>query len=126
MASLLNLIKKKKHHCRKVYTVSRWQGSVTKTESTLISASLTTDNEHHYVSPPNLILEDFGAGEDTPPRPPAATTPGSTSTPLNCNTPAHILASLSSAPNIGPSSSDGYVHISAETFNQLLPRLDMI
>ena len=57
-----------------VYTVSRWQGSVTKTKSTLISASLTTDNEHHYVSPPNLILEDFVDGEDTPLRPPVAPT----------------------------------------------------
>ncbi|RVW80011.1 hypothetical protein CK203_055841 [Vitis vinifera] len=50
-------------------------------QSTLTSASLTTDNEHHYVPPPNLILEDFGDGEDTPPRPPATTTPGATSTP---------------------------------------------
>ncbi|RVW53752.1 hypothetical protein CK203_068970 [Vitis vinifera] len=105
---------------------SRWQGSVTKTESTLTSASLTIDNEHHYVPPSNLILEDFGDGEDTPPRPPAATTPGVTSTPQNPDTAAHILASLSSTPNIGPSTSDGYVHISAETFNQLLARLDMI
>ena len=62
MVSLLNLEKKKKHHCMEVYTVSRWQGSVTKTESTLTSASLTIDNEHHYVPPPNLILEDFGDG----------------------------------------------------------------
>ena len=54
--------KEKKHHCREVYTVSRWQGNVTKTESTLTIASLTTDNEHHYVPPPNLILEDFGDG----------------------------------------------------------------
>ena len=53
---------KKKHHYREVYIVSRWQGSVTKNESTLTSASLTIDNEHHYVSPPNLILEDFGDG----------------------------------------------------------------
>ncbi|KAJ9672772.1 hypothetical protein PVL29_002630 [Vitis rotundifolia] len=118
--------KEKKHHCREVYTVSRWQGSVTKTESTLTSASLTTANEHHYVPPPNLILEDFGDGEDTPPRPPAATTPGATSTPQNPDSAAHILASLSSTPNIGPSASDGYVHISAEAFNQLLARLDMI
>ncbi|RVW98141.1 hypothetical protein CK203_031955 [Vitis vinifera] len=63
------------------FTVSKWQGSVTKTESTLTSASLTTDNEHHYVPPPNLILEDFGDGEDTPPRPLAATTLGATFTP---------------------------------------------
>ncbi|RVW77778.1 hypothetical protein CK203_063784 [Vitis vinifera] len=118
--------KEKKHHCREVYTVSRWQGSVTKTESTLTSASLTTDTEHHYVPPPNLILEDFGDGEDTPPRPPATTTPGATSTPQNPDTAAHILASLSSTPNIGPSASNGYVHISAEAFNQLLARLDMI
>ena len=75
--------KEKKHHCREVYVVSRWQGSVTKTESTLTSASLTTDNEHHYVPPPNLILEDFGDGEDTPPRPLAATTLGATFTPPN-------------------------------------------
>ena len=47
--------KEKKHHCREIYIVSRWQGSVTKTESTLTSASLTTDNEYHYVPPPNLI-----------------------------------------------------------------------
>ena len=52
--------KEKKHHYREVYIVSRWQGSVTKTESTLTSASLTTDNEHHYAPSPNLILEDFG------------------------------------------------------------------
>ncbi|RVW13692.1 hypothetical protein CK203_093999 [Vitis vinifera] len=80
--------KEKKHHCREVYTVSRWQ--------------------------------------DTPPRPPAATTPGATSILPNPDTAAHILASLSSTPNIGPSASDGYVHISAEAFNQLLARLDMI
>nr|CAN73836.1 hypothetical protein VITISV_011457 [Vitis vinifera] len=41
------------------------------------------------------------------------------------NAAAYILASLSSTPNIGPSSSDGYVHVSAEAFNQLLARLDM-
>ncbi|KAL6326071.1 hypothetical protein AAG906_000946 [Vitis piasezkii] len=102
-----------------------WQGSVTKTESTLTSASLTTDNEHHYVSPPNLILEDFGDGEDTPLRPPAATTLGATSTPQNPDTAAHILASLSSTPNIGPSTRWLCPHIS-EAFNQLVARLDMI
>ena len=55
MAFLLNL-EKKKHHCRDAYNVSRWQESVIKTKSTLTSASLTTTNEHHYVSPPNMIL----------------------------------------------------------------------
>ena len=75
MVSLLNLEKKKKHHCKEVYTISRWQGSVTKTKSTLTSASLTTDNEHHYVSPPNLILKDFVDREDTTPRPLVAPTP---------------------------------------------------
>ncbi|RVX19738.1 hypothetical protein CK203_005063 [Vitis vinifera] len=158
--------KEKKHRCREVYTVSRWQGSVTKTKSTLTSASLTTDNKHHYVPPPNLILQDFGDGEDTPSRPPVAPTPEVASTLPNPDTTAHILASLSStrfgdgedtpprppvAPtpevastlpnpdtvahilaslsftlNIGPSSSDGYVHISAEAFNQLLTRLEII
>ena len=54
--------KEKKHNCREVYIVSRWQGSVTKIESTFTTASLTTDNEHHYVSPSNLILEDFSDG----------------------------------------------------------------
>ena len=67
--------KEKKHHCREVYTISRWQGSVTKTESTLTSASLTIDTEHYYVSPPNLILQDFGDGENTPLRPLVAPTP---------------------------------------------------
>ncbi|KAL6324956.1 hypothetical protein AAG906_019864 [Vitis piasezkii] len=118
--------KEKKHHCREVYTVSRWQGSVTKTESTLTSASLTTDTEHHYVSLPNLILQYFGDGEDTPLRPPVAPTPEVASTLPNPDTATHILASLSSTPNIGPSSFDGYVHISAEAFNQLLARLDRI
>ena len=118
--------KEKKHHCREVYTVSKWQGSVTKTESTLTSVSLTTENEHHYVPPPNLILEDFGDGEDTPLRPPTAPTPEATSTPPNSDTAAHILASLSFTPNISPSSFDGYVYISVEAFNQLLARLDMI
>ncbi|KAL6318386.1 hypothetical protein AAG906_040567 [Vitis piasezkii] len=117
---------KNKHHCREVYTISKWQGSMTKIESTLTSASLTLDNEHYYVLHSNLILEDFGNGEDTPPRPPAATTLGATSTPPNLDTVAHILASLSSTPNIGPSASDGYVHISTEAFNQLLACLDMI
>ncbi|KAL6345640.1 hypothetical protein AAG906_017372 [Vitis piasezkii] len=109
-----------------IYIVSRWQRSVTKTESTLTSASLTIDNEHHYVLPPNLILQDFGDGEDTPPRPLVAPTPEVAFTLPNPDTAAHILASLSSTPNIGPSSSDGYVHISAEAFNQLLTCLDMI
>ncbi|KAJ9680374.1 hypothetical protein PVL29_019638 [Vitis rotundifolia] len=118
--------KEKKHHFREVYIVSRWQGCVTKTESTLTSASFTIDNEHHYVPPPNLILEDFGDGEDTPPRPPVAPTPEVAFTFPNPNAIAHILASLSSRPNIGPSSSNGYVHISAEAFKQLLARLDMI
>ena len=99
---------------------------MTKTKSTLTSASLTTDNEHHYVSPPNLILKDFGDGEDTPPRPPVAPTPKVAFTFPNLDAAAHILASLSSTPNIDPSSSDGYVHISAEAFNQLLARLDTI
>ncbi|RVW74877.1 hypothetical protein CK203_054629 [Vitis vinifera] len=67
--------KEKKHHCRKVYTISRWQGSVTKIESTFTSVSLTTDNEHHYEPPSNLILEDFSDEEDTPLRPPVAPTP---------------------------------------------------
>ena len=118
--------KEKKHRCREVYTVSRWQGSVTKTKSTLTSASLTTDNKHHYVPPPNLILQDFGDGEDTPSRPPVAPTPEVASTLPNPDTTAHILASLSFTLNIGPSSSDGYVHISAEAFNQLLTRLEII
>ncbi|RVW80941.1 Retrovirus-related Pol polyprotein from transposon opus [Vitis vinifera] len=118
--------KEKKHHCREVYTISRWQGSVTKTESTLTSASLTIDTEHYYVSPPNLILQDFGDGEDTPLRPLVAPTPEVASTLPNLDIATHILASLSSTPNIGPSSSDGYVHISAEAFNQLLARLDRI
>ena len=99
---------------------------MTKTESTLTSASLTTNNEHHYVPPPNLILQDFGDGEDTPPRPPISPTPEVASTIPNPDIAAHILANLSFTPNIGPSSSDGYVHLSAETFNQLLARLDMI
>ncbi|RVW86606.1 hypothetical protein CK203_045641 [Vitis vinifera] len=94
--------KEKKHHCREVYVVSRWQGSVTKTESTLTSASFTTDNEHHYVPHSNLILEDFGNGEDTPPRPLAATTLGATSTLPNPDTVAHILANLSSTPKHRP------------------------
>ena len=99
---------------------------MTKTESSLTSASLTTDNEYHYVPPPNWTLEDFGDGEDTPPRPPVAPTPEVASNLPNPNTTAHILASLSSTPNIGPSSSNGYVHISTEAFNQLLACLDMI
>ncbi|RVW23697.1 hypothetical protein CK203_097851 [Vitis vinifera] len=122
----IELGKEKKHHCREVYTVSRWQGSVTKSESTLTSASLTSNNEHHYVPPPNLILQEFGDGEDTPPRPPVAPTPKVVSTFSNPDTTARILTSLSSTPNIGPSSSYGYVHISTEAFNQILTRLDMI
>ena len=94
--------KEKKHHCKEVYTVSRWQGSVTKTESTLTSASLTTNNEHHYVPPPNLILQDFGDGEDTPPRPLVSLIPEVASTVPNPDTIAHILANLSSTPDIGP------------------------
>ena len=42
---------------------------MTKIESTFTSASLTTANEHHYVPPSNLFLEDFGDRDDTPPRP---------------------------------------------------------
>ena len=42
---------------------------MTKIESTFMSASLTTTNEHHYVPPSNLFLEDFGDRDDTPPRP---------------------------------------------------------
>ena len=99
---------------------------MTKIKSTLTGASLTTDNEHHYVPPPNLILKDFGDGEDTFPRPPVTSTPEVVSTFPTPDAAAHILASLSSTPNIGPSTSDGYVHISAEAFNQLLARLDMI
>ena len=118
--------KEKKHHCRKVYTISRWQGSVTKIESTFTSVSLTTDNEHHYEPPSNLILEDFSDEEDTPLRPPVAPTPEVVSTFPNPNTVAHILASLSSTPNIGLLSSDDYVHISAKAFNQLLAHLDTI
>ena len=99
---------------------------MTKIESSLTSASLTTDTEHHYVSPPNLILQDFGDREDTLLRPPVAPIPEVASTLPNLDTATHILASLSFTPNIGPSSFDGFVHISAETFNQLLARLDMI
>ena len=99
---------------------------MTKTESSLTSASLTTDNEYHYVPPPNWTLEDFGDGENTPLRPLVAPTPEVASTLPNLDTATHILASLSSTPNIGPSSSNGYVHISAEAFNQLLACLDMI
>ena len=66
---------RKKNHFREVYIVSRWQGSVTKTKSTFTSSSLTTDNENHYVPLPNLILEGFGDGEDTPSRPLVAPTP---------------------------------------------------
>ena len=44
----------------------------------------------------------------------------------NIDAAAHILASLSSTPNTSSSSSDGYVHILAEAFKQLLARLGMI
>ena len=124
MASLLNL--EKKNHFREVYIVSRWQGSVTKTKSTFTSASLTTDNENHYVPIPNLILEGFGDGEDTPSRPLVAPTPEVVFTFPNPNVALHILASLSSTPNIGPSSSNGYIHISTEAFKQFLACLNMI
>ena len=87
---------------------------------------MTTDNEHHYASSPNLILEDFGEGEDTLLRPPIVPTPEVTFILPYPDAPEHILASLSSTPNIGPSSFDGYIHISAEAFNQLLACLDMI
>ena len=96
------------------------------TESTHTSASLTTDNEPHYIPPPNLILEDFGDGEYTPPRPLVASTQEVASTFPNSDAVAHILASLFSTPNIGPSSFDSYVHISAEAFKQILAHLDTI
>ena len=99
---------------------------MTKIESTLTGTLLTTDDEHHYIPPPNLILQDFGDGEDTPPRPPVTFTLEVVSTFPNPDAVAHILASLSSTLNIGPSSFDGYVHISIGAFNQLLAHLDMI
>ena len=99
---------------------------MTKIESTLTGTLLTTDDEHHYIPPPNLILKDFGDGEYTPPRPPVTFTLEVVSTFPNPDAVAHILASLSSTLNIGPSSFDGYVHISIGAFNQLLAHLDMI
>ena len=118
--------KEKKCHCREVYTISRWQGSVTKTESTFTSASLTTANEHHYVPPPNLILKDFGDREDTPSRPLIVSTLEVVFTSPNLYAALHILVGLSSILDIGLSSSNGYIHILAEAFKQLLARLDVI
>ncbi|KAL6325987.1 hypothetical protein AAG906_038479 [Vitis piasezkii] len=105
--------KEKKRHCREI-------------ESTFTSAALTTSNEHHYVPPPNLILKNFGDREDTPPRPPIVSTLEVAFTSPNPNAALHILVSLSSTLDIGPSSSDGYIHISAKAFKKLLQLIQRV
>ena len=99
---------------------------MTKTESTFTSVALTTSNEHHYVPPPNLILKNFGDRENTPPRPPTVSTLEVAFTSPNPDAALHILVNLSSTLDIGPSSSDGYIHISAKAFKKLLACLDII
>ena len=81
-----------------------------------MSASLTTANEHHYVPPPNLFLEDFGDREDTPPRPPVVYALEVAFSPPNRVATLDILVGLSSTPDIGSLSFDDYVHISTEAF----------
>ena len=112
---------KKKHHCREVYIVSRWQGSGTKIQSTFTSALLSTSNEHHYVLSPYLIIKDFSDIKDTSSRPPEVAF--SSQNPVAS---FHFSTSFSSTPNIGPLSFASYIHISTKAFKQPLGRLDMI
>lgn len=100
--------------------------SVTKTKTTFMGASLTTVNEHHYVPPPNLFLEDIGNREDIPPRPPVVSALEVAFSPLNPIIALHISVGFSSTLDIGLSSYDGYVHISTKAFKQLLACLDTI
>ena len=117
---------KKKHHCREVYIVSRWQGSGTKTKSTFTNALLSTSNEHHYVLSPNLFIEDFSDIKDTSSRPPIVFAPEVAFSSQNPVASFHFSTSFFSTPNIGPLSFASYIHISTKAFKQLLGRLDMI
>lgn len=100
--------------------------NVTKTEPTFTGTSLTTTSEHHYVPPPNLILEDFGDREDARLRPLVVSTPEVTFSSQNLDATFHVLASLSSTPDIDSSSSTTYIHISIEAFKKLVHWLEMI
>lgn len=122
----IELRQENKHHYREVYTVSRYQGSVTKTESTFMGVSLTIANEHHYVPPPNLILKDFADREDTPPRPLVVSTLKVVFSSPKPTTTLHVSVGFLSTSDIDSSSSDGYVRILVEAFKQLLARLEMI
>lgn len=122
----VELGQEKKHHYREVYIVSRCQGSVTKTESTFMGVSLTIANEHHYVPPPNLILEYFGDTEDTPLRPLVVSTLKVVFSSPNPTPTLHVSVGFFSTLDIYPSSSDGYVRILIEAFKQLLARMEMI
>lgn len=99
---------------------------MTKTEPTFTGASLTTTSEHHYVPPPNLILEDFGDREDARLRPPVVSTPEVAFSSQNLDATLHVLTSLSSTPDIDSSSSTTYIHISIEAFKKLVHWLEMI
>lgn len=98
--------KKKKHDCREVYTVLRWQGSVTRTEPTSVGASLTAATQHHYVPPLNLFVDVLGDREDMPPVVSLADIVFSS---LNSTTALPVSPGSSFTPTMVPPLSAGYI-----------------